>query len=167
VYDFIITSISRVHLTALAFPIHTNPPILAMRFTLLGYKLNRLLNNNVCTLNNSSKLSFKFHLYNSIFHNTFGQLELSWLISNRPPASEFRRLKSRGSQRNIIFTISWDSYRAVSIFGNTFYSPLEIVSTWLLGQIVRLPRAIICSTINTKTRFFVLWDIGKRTSFWL
>ena len=137
-----------------------------MRFTLLGYELNCLLNNNVWALNNSSKLSFKLHLDNSIFDNTFGQFELSWLISNRPSTSELRRLKSSRSQRDIIFAISWDSDCTVSIFGNTFYSPLEIVSARLLCQIMGLPRAIICSTINTKARLLILRDIGKRASFW-
>lgn len=165
-YDFIFTSISRVHLAALTFPVHTNPPVLTMRFTLLGYELNCLLNNNVWALDNSPKFSFKLHLDYNIFHNTFGQFELSWFISNRPSTSELRRLKSSGSQRDIIFAISGDSDSTVSIFGNTFYSPLEIVGAWLLGQIMRLPRAIICPTINTKARFFVLRDIGKRTSFW-
>ena len=136
-----------------------------MRFALLGYELNCLLNNNVWALNNCSKLCFKFHLDNSVFHNTFWQFKLSWFISNRSSTSEFRRLKSSRSQRNIIFSISWDSNSTVSIFGNTFNSPLKIVSARLLCQIMGLPRAIICSTINTKTRLFVLGDIWKRTSF--
>lgn len=136
-----------------------------MRLTLLGYELNCLLNNNVGALNYSSKISFKLHLNNSIFHNTFGQFELSWFISNRSSTSELWRIKSSRSQRNIVFAICWDSYGTIPIFCNTLYSPLEIVSAWLLGQIMWLPRAIICTTINTKTRLFVLWDIRKRTSF--